>query len=69
MTTAVADCRMGDMGDRIRQQRSMGRYFRRFQEIGVACQRTDGDDASLHHNPAQLGQFADIDNELGRDQA
>ena len=66
---AVADRRMRDMGDRIRQQRSMGCYFRRFQEIDVARQRTDGEDAFLHRNPAQLGQLADIDNEFGRDQA
>jgi hypothetical protein len=41
---------MGDMGNRIRQQGSMGCYFWRFQEIGMACQRTDGEDASLHHD-------------------
>jgi len=52
---AVADCRMGDMGDRIRQQGSMGCYFRGFQEIDVTCQRTNGEDAPLHHNATQLG--------------
>ena len=67
---AVADRRMGDMGNRIHQQGSMGCNFRRFQEIGVACQCTDGEDASsLQHNPAQLGQLADIDNEFGSDQS
>ncbi len=33
------------------QQGSMGCYFRRFQKIGVARQRTDGEDAFLHQNP------------------
>src|SRR4051812_33161925 len=55
---SVADRRMSDMGDRIRQQGSMGCYFRRSQEIDMTCQRTDAEDAPLHHNPAQLGQLA-----------
>ena len=66
---SVTDRWMGDMGNRIRQQGRMGRNFRRSQEIGVACQRTDGDDAFLHHHSAQLVQLADIDDEFGRDQA
>ena len=62
---AIADRRMGDMGDGFRQQRRMGRNFGRGQEIGMPCQRTDGEDTSVHRNAAQLGQLADINNQLG----
>ena len=32
-------------------------------------QRADPDDTARHRNTAQLGEFADIDDEFGRDQA
>ena len=63
---AVADRRMGDLGHRLLQQRSMRRYLRRLQKIGVARQRTDGEDAFFHRHAAQLSQFTDIDDEFGR---
>ena len=65
---AVADRGMRDMRDRIRQQRRMGGDFGGFQEIDMARQRANGEDAALHRDPAKLGEFADIDNEFGGDQ-
>ena len=65
---AIADRRMGDMSNRVRQQRCMRGDFGRFLQIDMARQRTDGEDVTPHRDPAQLGEFADIDDQFGRDQ-
>ena len=62
---AVADRGVRDMGDRFGQQRRVRGYFRRSQEIDMTGQRTDPDDIAGHRNAAQLGEFADIDDEFG----
>jgi len=60
---------MRDMGNRIRQQRGMGRYFGGRQEFDMARQRANGEDIAFDRDPAKLSKLADIDNEFGRDQA
>ena len=67
--TAIADCRMGDMGDSFPQQRGMGFNFGGFQHIDVTGQRANRKDVTIHRNPAKLSQLADVDNEFGGDQA
>ena len=65
---SVADRGMCDMGDRFRQQWRVRRDFRRLQEIGMTGQRTDGEDVAAHRDATQFGNFADIDDQFGRDQ-
>ena len=64
----VADSRMRDMRDRFRQQRRVRCNFGRSQEIDMARQRTDAEDAAPHRDSAQFGDLANIDDQFGRDQ-
>jgi hypothetical protein len=67
--TTVTDRRMRDMGDRLRQQWGMRIDFRGSQEIGMARQRANGENAVLHRDAAQLCQLTNINNKFGRYQA
>ena len=66
--SAVADCRMGDVADRVCEQRRMPRNFRRARQIDMARQRSDPDRIADNRDAAQLGQCADVDDQFGGNQ-
>ena len=61
----IADRGMCDMCNRRRQQGRMRGDFRRFQQVGVACQRTDRKDPAFQRNSTQFADLADVDDQLG----
>ena len=60
----VADRRMGDVSDRLAQQRRGDTDLGRLQEINVAGQCSDAQDCALQLNPSQLSQTPDIDDQV-----
>ena len=66
--TPVADRGMRDMGNRLGEQRRMRGNFGRPRKIDMTRQRANPEKLAVHRNAAQLGEFADIDDEFGGDQ-